>query len=321
MSEKVLNSERASELWAKTKQYVDGATGDGSVTAPKIADGAVTWDKLSSEARHSNPNLLDNWYFADPINQKRKISYTDGYTIDRWNLIGLGQVEIVDGGIKLTQASDFQIYWRYQFDPHIAKALAGKTVTLSCLSLSGSETFGPNIFSGGAWLESTGSIAGVNYKTLTLPNDLTDLFVQLGGIGNSAIIQAVKLELGPVQTLAHQDANGNWVLNDPPPNKALELLKCQRDQMVYKNQDCVGIAIGNTILIQKPCMRANPTVVQNGATLDVNGATVGLDELTIQNVNAGGAFIVATVQNMDFGYSPAFVRYDSPAPLIIDSNL
>ena len=32
----------------------------------------------------------------------------------------------------------------------------------------------------------------------------------------------------PVQTIAHQDASGNWVLNDPPPNKALELAKCQR---------------------------------------------------------------------------------------------
>ena len=37
-----------------------------------------------------------------------------------------------------------------------------------------------------------------------------------------------KLELGPVQTLAHKDENGNWILNDPPPNKALELAKCQR---------------------------------------------------------------------------------------------
>lgn len=41
-------------------------------------------------------------------------------------------------------------------------------------------------------------------------------------------LKAIKLEQGPVQTLAHQDADGNWVLNAPPPNKALELLKCQQ---------------------------------------------------------------------------------------------
>lgn len=42
------------------------------------------------------------------------------------------------------------------------------------------------------------------------------------------LIRAAKLELGSQQTLAHQDADGNWVLNDPLPNKALELLRCQR---------------------------------------------------------------------------------------------
>ena len=41
-------------------------------------------------------------------------------------------------------------------------------------------------------------------------------------------IFAVKLELGPVQTLAHRDPDGKWILNDAPPNKVLELLKCQR---------------------------------------------------------------------------------------------
>ena len=49
------------------------------------------------------------------------------------------------------------------------------------------------------------------------------------------IIKAAKLELGPVQTLARQDADGNWVLNDPPPNFALELAKCQRYQYVIKH--------------------------------------------------------------------------------------
>ena len=43
----------------------------------------------------------------------------------------------------------------------------------------------------------------------------------------SVKIQAAKLELGPVQTLAHKEGD-TWVLNDPPPNKALELAKCQR---------------------------------------------------------------------------------------------
>ena len=26
--------------------------------------------------QHSNPNLLDNWYFVDPINQRGQMEYT-----------------------------------------------------------------------------------------------------------------------------------------------------------------------------------------------------------------------------------------------------
>lgn len=40
-------------------------------------------------------------------------------------------------------------------------------------------------------------------------------------------ISPMKLEFGEGQTFAHQEANGNWVLNDPTPNLALERLKCQ----------------------------------------------------------------------------------------------
>lgn len=42
----------------------------------------------------------------------------------------------------------------------------------------------------------------------------------------NTLIKAAKLELGSVQTLAHLEGS-TWVLNDPPPNKALELAKCQ----------------------------------------------------------------------------------------------
>lgn len=47
-------------------------------------------------------------------------------------------------------------------------------------------------------------------------------------VGESFTLLASKLELGPRQTLAHKDADGNWVLNDPPPDKATELAKCRR---------------------------------------------------------------------------------------------
>ena len=50
-------------------------------TAQQIDDG------LNIARGVSNPNLLDNWYFGNPVNQKGQTSYTGaGYTIDRWAL-------------------------------------------------------------------------------------------------------------------------------------------------------------------------------------------------------------------------------------------
>ena len=65
-------------------------------------------------------------------------------------------------------------------------------------------------------------------------------------IGDYLDIKAMKLELGPVQTLAHKEGD-NWVLNDPPPNKALELAKCQKYQqeLVVPNTTYSFIAVGN----------------------------------------------------------------------------
>ena len=97
-----------------------------------------------------------------------------------------------------------------------------------------------------------------------IPNDVSDsdyirIIVQTQ---NSIQIKAAKLELGPVQTLAHKDGD-TWVLNDPPPNKALELAKCQRYQagMLYGNIRMSGVwENGMDFIIPTPVtMRVPPT--------------------------------------------------------------
>lgn len=73
---------------------------------------------------------------------------------------------------------------------------------------------------------------------------------------------AAKVEIGPQQTLAKRDSDGNWVLNDPPPNKAEMLAKCQRyfdiiqsrihsntTEVVYFHQHMRAIP---TIYVQEP---------------------------------------------------------------------
>lgn len=83
--------------------------------------------------------------------------------------------------------------------------------------------------------------------------------------GSSCLLKAINLDLGPYQTLGHKEANGNWVPNDPTPDKTLELLKCQRYQFVIGANNIgplSSINNGSAIAtINFPVyMRANPTI-------------------------------------------------------------
>lgn len=184
-------------------------------------------------AQRPNPNLLDNWYFADPINQRGQTEYTGGtYTIDRWRLSGNGgqSLKQESDGVLLTSTAQYGAYFTQYVDPDFVKQLAGKTICLSVKSGSRTAVFKFAIYVNDAWKTAVAvpdnGVASVVY---TVPADAISMRVLIGaeeGAG-SVKIHAVKLELGSVQTLAHQDSTGAWVLNDPPPNKALELEKCQ----------------------------------------------------------------------------------------------
>lgn len=74
------------------------------------------WVKLTPNKYPSNPNLLDNWYFGNPANQRGLKLYTDiGYTIDRWKLdINPGEgIRVNDGYITLNTSG---IYFGQYFD-------------------------------------------------------------------------------------------------------------------------------------------------------------------------------------------------------------
>lgn len=197
-------------------------TGTPTINGVAVA----TVQTISSSSSGVNPNLLDNWYFGNPVNQRGQTTYTtsaDEYTIDRW-LKGAGTLNIEDGYISASLTNWGSII--QNIEPNLFKALAGKTLTFSVLHKNGQLkkiTFTPDS----------------NYTN-------TDLWIGLGGEygtmiyrwsgGHPAIIYsnsqngelvAIKLELGSQQTLAHQDENGNWVLNEIP-DYGEQLARCQR---------------------------------------------------------------------------------------------
>lgn len=187
----------------------------------------------------SNPNLLDNWCFGNPVNQRGQTSYTGaGYTIDRWFFdtdTGHCALTLTNEGVKFSAIAGATgiASLKQVIDPTMLSALAGKTVTLS--SLGKTDTTQQVLFYVNRQIVAQQSSRAVNGVcmttcTYTFPAALTEaaIFVYgrtAPGEGNGTIL-AAKLELGPTQTLAHQE-NGQWVLNEVP-DYGEQLARCQR---------------------------------------------------------------------------------------------
>lgn len=188
---------------------------------------------------YSNPNLLDNWYFPDPVNQRGMTEHTQrGYTVDRWFAYITDNIDdkisITNHGLHFHRADESDGS-RFSFNQNLEPwdKYAGMTFTVSFLTTE-------NLYAASFTVPDT-KPAGEVYQILKQTelgmivvgswNELDALSVGLNKMNASILdftLVAAKLELGVRQTLAHQDADGNWVLNDPPPNKALEEMKCRR---------------------------------------------------------------------------------------------
>lgn len=322
--------------------------GDGD-TVP-VADGG-TGAKTPQEAlvnlgAASNPNLLDNWYFVGggsqqgggqfPINQRGQTSYTGGiYGFDRWQVTGGGQVQISDNGVIVTGISTYGGFQEYIENWGNFK---GETVTLSFL-ISGGTAIGNgayvDILTGESEYAKNVTEAGVASLTVSLPQDITKLLCALITSSNSGYdltVIAAKLELGPVQTLAHQDAEGNWVLNDPPPNFQQELAKCQRYQKRYFYL-YTGIGSGfaqsesqAVVLVNNVFMRdERPSISFSGLGL-VSSNHSGTNAISVSNITpanamGGMAVIVNTDGGLTKGESLILQIRENDGFFMFDANL
>ncbi len=211
----------------------------------------------------SNPNLLDNYYFADPVNQRGQTEYTAaGYTIDRWRMaIDIGKILVEDDGLVVDATSNAVTFYQ-PFDGKL-RWILGKTftVTIEYTYLSG-PVWSELMFNLNGTLNAlhTGNLAAETGKrmvrsvTAVIPGSVTGSAAPLSlawfyaAKGAKVKIHSIKCELGARQTLLHQDADGHWVLNAPPPNKALELAKCQRYFERSAWNATLAVAINNSEL-------------------------------------------------------------------------
>ena len=192
--------------------------GDGS---GNISAASETEVELVSLPNICNPNLLDNWYFGNPVNQRGQTSYTGaGYTIDRWRLFSNNiTCRITPDGLTLVSNGENSI-----LECYLDTDLTGKTVTMSALIdgivYSGSKTVDQHDFT------DVVSFPGGTIRVFYSDGKTIFRFWLSEIAGTTVQLKAAKLELGSQQTLAHQE-NGAWVLNEIP-DYGDQLRRCQR---------------------------------------------------------------------------------------------
>jgi hypothetical protein len=171
----------------------------------------------------SHKNLLHNWDFRNPVNQRGFTSTTSaGDTIDRWRLTASGHtVEVVSDGIKLIASKNAGLNNCFVQLVENYSSFVGVTLTLSAHIVENTLTQGCNL----RWNDNASPvITGTGYFSHTFtPSSLS--YLQIGvqfanrdvDDGKYVIIDKMKLEIGTVSTLA----------NDPPADYREQLVLCK----------------------------------------------------------------------------------------------
>lgn len=210
----------------------------------------------------SNPNLLDNWYFVVPINQRIIKTWTEDqkFVIDRWlfkNNSGDASITVGNGCVSFQGRDQDGI--RQTMESNLRE---GATYTFSILTKENQLFYGSAIPSADGSAISFGD--ATPWSAVLYNNGVDGPFIVGNDAAQTLNVIAVKLEEGSRQTLARQE-NGNWILNDPPPDPALELLKCQRYYFVtYTGHGFPGgfrqVGKGAMFVPHQIQMRAIPSV-------------------------------------------------------------
>lgn len=255
----------------------------------------------------SNPNLLINFDFNIWQRYPDKVyvgSPGNAYVMDKFIFQSSGYEEcriegVPGGGFRFVSGPSCVMRYRHEN----ASSLNGKTLTLSFLynnNLLYTNTFVPT-----EWTDQS---------------DILEAWVNPGDI-----IYRVKLELGPVQTLAHKEGD-TWVLNDPPPDPALELLKCQRYFIrLVQHQLFPSTQISTNyidFLVPIPAtMRTNPTIT--GDLFIEHVGEANYEDFTFSTVaNGPGSLRVRAMKEAHGIPGSANVRLDiSEGSAFLDANL
>ena len=319
------------KLFVPLARKVNGKTlsADVTLTGENIAVSTTDSTPISGAIKYrTTPNLLDNWYFGNPVNQRGQTEYTSNYTIDRWWLQADTSLNVVDGGVN--------VIGRWDIEQFFEKALPNGTYTLSLLykDKTGSDPLrliAGNRSSGDVAQKLTNDASGLLSVTFTSGNCDKVLAGFAGSTDNVATFVAIKLELGDTQTLAHKE-NGVWVLNEIP-DYGEQLRRCQSYLFSARgttNYVCVGsgyISVDGTeaiIVVPTPVsLRATPVCMVNGILhVDTSyGECVTGNNVSLLNVGNGSLGIRMKIIGSATPKSPCFMWIDINNNLLFSADL
>lgn len=230
----------------------------GDTIPVSATDPTPVSEALTASGGGVNPNLLDNWFFGRPVNQRGQTEYTAaGYTIDRWSS---GVVlSLKNGFIRITSSGRYT-----QIFQTLESEFAGKTFTFSLIvrGTPGAQcrTLACDYKKDVAYgMETTHEFVSDGFEMVTVsgafpsnaPAKLTFIFYPDNADTNLSVdLLAAKLELGDTQTLAHKE-NGVWALNEIP-DYGEQLARCLYYAEKVESNDTPAIT--------------NSTLVPSGAT-------------------------------------------------------
>lgn len=201
-----------------------------------------------------NENLLRNWYFVGggtgrgvfPVNSRGNTTYTNnGYIIDGWAVNSGNTIALSSSGMNIQGTATYTNFNQYVDSP---TSFSNQTLTLSILISSASSLPYVLVYSDSSTEIFRERIPNVGVYTKTFTTSSAGVYrISLNSLAYAVnyTIQAIKLELGDQQTLAHQE-NGAWVLNEIPDYET-EYYKCVTSDAdssdTYANQKVSNITV------------------------------------------------------------------------------
>ena len=256
-----------------------------------------------------NPNLLDNWYFGNPVNQMGGTEWLSSSSsaipcVDRWTWWGQyitgTRLNLLDDGLQLAKPAEGQGLYQAIFQKvEKTRVPVGATVTLSALVKAEADA---------------SVVLAINdlYNVLSVQANVWELItftvnapsveqtysvsIQRNSGGIAFTVKAAKLELGSTQTLAHLE-NGNWVLNEIP-DFGEQLRRCQRyflainSAKTYWPQMPLALAV-NEREAYSPfwlpvAMRSIPAIKYNGNMVLSQVGDIAIKDVSLSDATFGG---------------------------------